>query len=239
MPFNHPNLEDHYRICSNVYGHSLDVPLSAHQDDEFLAAVRRGYDDASLHDCGHLVVDLATNSLAFLVTVRLEDDTELTTLTLCELSARYGVVVRLMAVPDGLSMPAYQLVTAQLDCTAQFSDAHNLVADIYAAEVSARKLAAPDATPDSKTLTALLVEKAKSDDGAAFRLANTLHISIQHEGKSNGQGCDRVFATPKGYGHLATEAVYADFGGDVDAATRLAISDAATALLRETTKDSE
>lgn len=136
--FEHLLVEVQYTVCSDVYGHRIQLPGPGY-DDSFIEAVEAGYDNGQLHDNGHLVVDKATDKLAFLVTVRLEDDTLITANTLADLSVRYCVPVRLMAMPDGgPGLPAYQLIAAQLDRVEQFNIAYALTAAITAAEDEAR-----------------------------------------------------------------------------------------------------
>lgn len=134
----YPLVEDQYTVCSDVYGHRIQLPRLGYEES-FLEAVGVGYDNCKLHGNGHLVVDKATDKLAFLVTVRFEGDILIPAHTLVNLSARYGVPVRLMVMQDGgPGLPAYPLIAAQLDRIEQFDIAYALTADIVAAEDKAR-----------------------------------------------------------------------------------------------------
>ncbi len=123
-----------YQMCSDVYGHHLNLPAEAHADEAFVDAVRAGYANGQLHDTGHLVMVKATRRLAFLVTVRLE--CHLSAEALQVLSQRYGVTVQMLEVLPEAGLEGYPLAAAQLDRIEQFAQAFDLTADIVTAETT-------------------------------------------------------------------------------------------------------
>ena len=129
-----PLLDDLYIVCSDIYGHRISLPPGDF-DQDFVDAVDLGYQRATLHDLGNLVVDKGTGRAAFLVTVRIEDDTVLSDETLASISSLHGVDVAVLQVPDeGPCLPAYRVVAALLERTEQFPGAYALAADILCEE---------------------------------------------------------------------------------------------------------
>lgn len=63
-----PLVEARFFLCSNIYGHSIDVDYEYEVDEEFIKACEIGYDNGQLHGLGNVVFDRSTKTYAFLVT---------------------------------------------------------------------------------------------------------------------------------------------------------------------------
>lgn len=134
----YPLVQSRYDMCSDRYGHLVDV-APQHHDDAFITAVREGFENGTLHDTGNVVLDRETNRLAFLVSLRLEDDTIVPDAVLQELSARHGVALRAMAWPnspqsDGSHLAGYACIVAPLERVEQFMLAQAIADDVAEAE---------------------------------------------------------------------------------------------------------
>jgi len=136
----HPMATGRFRFCSDVYGHDISLPAGDWSDADlaFVDACMEGYDDALLHDCGHVVVD-ADGSLAFLVTVRLDGDGAGMEDAVAGVAGRHGVEAALFAWPNapcqgGGYEPGYVCATALLRDPSAFGLARDIVSEFAEAE---------------------------------------------------------------------------------------------------------
>jgi hypothetical protein len=126
-----------FTFCSDVYGHDIYVPeVPTDEANAFIEACRRGYEDGRLHDTGHVVVVKETRQIGFLVTVQIEDTTDLSEETLAAMSASCGAKI------SGLSWPRtpesggreFACLTSMLTDPAQFDLVDDIVRAIYDAD---------------------------------------------------------------------------------------------------------
>jgi hypothetical protein len=130
-----PLVEAKYILASNVYGHEIS---RSHGDPDafeaFIDACENAYDDGTLHDAGHVVVERETGRYLFLVT-QIIDDEPVAPEDVAEIGASYGIQSSLMAFNhDSLESggrPGAVCLTAVIDSSEQFplveklSDAFN------------------------------------------------------------------------------------------------------------------
>ena len=82
--FGFPLVEAQYTICSDVYGHALNVPQNEHSDDVFLDAVKAGYDNGCHEGHGVPLLKMVVPILKhWLAVERLFSVTEKSTGNLC------------------------------------------------------------------------------------------------------------------------------------------------------------
>jgi hypothetical protein len=124
-----PLLQARYAVCSDPYGHRIDVPEGARATPRpgdvgdpmgvhaFFRACEERFDDGTFHDCGHVVMDRRDGQLGFLVTVPLDPEDLAAEEDLAAVGAAHGVTVEGMAYPDLHGKPGTALVTAFLDET--------------------------------------------------------------------------------------------------------------------------
>ena len=125
-----PMSENQYRFCSDIYGHDF---FGYDADETFLEACGRGYDDGSLHGCGHLVIDKRTGEPAFLITSRLDDGVVPQNDDLAELAQRHEVTVECLAWPDRpgpYADSAHAAITARIISANRFKDVFEIASDM-------------------------------------------------------------------------------------------------------------
>lgn len=133
-----------YTFCSDVYGHSIDLP--DHRDDHiaFAEAAMRAYEDGTIHDLGHVVVHKETGLIGFLLTHRLDAGSVMPDTLLSRIARKLGLPVtiplRCLAWPNAPGAsgrdPAYLAVTAFLTDPGDFKHARDIAVALRSEEYS-------------------------------------------------------------------------------------------------------
>ena len=125
-----PPLASQYYICSDTYGNYLEPAQPGNYDQAFLEAVEKGFEDAVLHDTGHMVQLRSNNQLAFLVAHWLPAGAQVSEEERAQFLKEHGLELKLFQgyFEDDDRSKDRLLATVQLDQVEQFPLASGLFA---------------------------------------------------------------------------------------------------------------